>query len=142
MLRLAAFVVSVIALLGTAACSSDSPQPTSAPSAEVTDVSSGRALSEFEGSPTYPYRERLVETSDAYLAELGQIRDEWSDHRNVSDAISMCDDLARGLSEEPKSAQVERVQVRFEGGTTPDVTADEGRALLSAVTKYACPEFG
>lgn len=127
---------------GLAGCtSSNADAAETKPAAdERIDVTSGRPLEEFRGSPTYPFRAALHDNKDAVLAAMPGINAKWGTAReaekDLSDLISLCDDMVNG--DVAGDALTKRAVTRFSGGTGA-VTEKDAAELVALAKQYVCP---
>lgn len=136
-----AAVAAVAVLGGLGGCGAGAGAVETKPAAdERTDVTSGRPLEEFRGSPTYPFRVALHDNKDAVLAAMPGINAKWGTTReaeqDLRDFVSLCDDMVNGGV--AGDALAERAVERFSGGTGT-VTEEDGAELISLSKQYVCP---
>lgn len=137
-------LTAAVAVLALGGCSSTDEAPsddptTDAPStveeSELIDVTSGRPLSEFEGSPTYDWRKAIAEDPDGILGQLQAVAPHLEE-KDFSDVLSTCDAIGRGA----KGKQlVDQTVVRFSGAPSEAVTPDQAQQLIDISRAEVCP---
>lgn len=131
-----AAAAGALLLAGCGGGSSD-PEPSATPKAQPTDVVSGKALSTFEGSPTYEWRKNLVSQGGFVVANLGKLDDAWHDERSLSRVLDVCMDLNDG--KDPATV-ARNTAARFTGGDVTKVSAADAKAIVDVARKYVCPD--
>lgn len=97
------------------------------------DVTSGRPLSEFEGSDSYPYREALSRRVDELLPALQAVAP-WVLRKDLNAALDTCMDLDRGVPD-AQGAVVDNAQIRFaRRGNRP--SGEQARQLVAVCLRF------
>jgi hypothetical protein len=100
------------------------------------DVTSGRPLSQFKDSPTYAFREALLENKDAVLTGMTKVA-KHLEEKDLSEVLSTCDSIVnRGAKDKQLTDQT---ITRFSGGSGEKVDAKQAAKLIALSRQYVCP---
>lgn len=132
MRRLVLLPVLALALTGCGSSDEDAETPADAGSeaaapADEPTFPGGRALSEYEGLESYPWRVAIIEQQVELLADLQAVAP-WIDDADFGDVVSVCDAISRGMSTGAESAVAQ-----FSKGPDETVTPEQGAALYAVI---------